>query len=124
MVETVAETGGSDRGGRSRGQWFAAVASVAKASAAKSGNGGGRQRWRKQRGSARAKNNQPISGSNSSKNGGGGVGCSQRRQWRRQRGSHSSGDGGANMGPTVTEGVADVGGRSSSFVLLFAIQYV
>jgi hypothetical protein len=32
----------------------------------------------------------------------------RRQQWRRQRGSHGSGDGGANMAPTVAEGAADV----------------
>ena len=39
--------------------------------------------------------------------------------WRQQRGSHGSGDGGASMGPTMTEEAANVGWRSS-FVLLFA----
>ena len=108
MVETVVETGGSGCGGRSRGQRFAAAATVAMSFAANSGNGGGRHWWRKQRGSPRADNNQPKSGSNSSGKRGSGDG-----------GSHGSGDGGTNMGPTVTEGVAYVGWRSS-FVLLFA----
>ena len=31
-------------------------------------------------------------------------------QWWRQCGSHGSGEGGANMAPTVAEGAADVGG--------------
>ena len=43
------------------------------------------------------------------------------QQWRRQCGSHGSGDGGANMAPTVAEGAADVGrGHLSYYLLLFA----
>jgi hypothetical protein len=38
----------------------------------------------------------------------------------RQRRSHGSGDGSANMAPTVAEGAADVGGDHLSYLLLFA----
>ena len=81
------------------------------------------------RGSARADNNQPKSGSNSSRNGagdGGDVGI-------RSSGS-GNGDGGnggnnvaamaevmANMAPTVAEGSADVGGGHLSWCLLLFV---
>ena len=53
----------------------------------------------------------------------------RRRQWWRQRGSHGSGDGGANMAPTVAEGVADVGGGhllyvSYNFIICITVGYV
>jgi hypothetical protein len=50
--------------------------------------------------------------------------CQWQREWRRwqcwqQRSSQGSGDGGANMAPSVAEGTADGRcGRGSSFVLL------
>ena len=87
----------------------------------RAGNGG------QSRGSARADNNQPKSGSNSSRNGagdGGDVGI--------RSSGIGNGDGGnggdnvaamaavmANMAPTVAEGSADVGGGHLSYFLLF-----
>ena len=49
-----------------------------------------------------------------SDNGGG------RWQWQGQHGSHGSGDGGANMAPTVAQGAADVGGGHLLYLVLFA----
>ncbi len=96
-----------------------AATTVAMASAANSGtrtgNGG------LSRGSARADNNQPKSGSNGSRNGAGDGGDGGSRS--NGSGNGDCGNGGDNMAAvlTVAEGVADVGGGGHlSYLLLFA----
>ncbi len=85
----------------------------------RAGNGG------QSRGSARADNNQPKIGSNSSRNGAGDGGDGGSRS--SGSGNGDGGNGGnnvaamaavmANMAPTVAEGAADVGGGHLSYLL-------